>query len=188
MLLDLERLLSSVNTYPSAKNNTYKLNTKKLTPNELEVYYIITAGATKKRILRKFPAKIKLTPELAWSLGFIKGEGANSKGTSNYRRFTLTNSDPVNVLFVMRALTEAKIIDKDNLKAGTIQIMHSTGPPQKVVNYWQKNLRVKKEAIKIVNDSDKRNYFGICHLYISDVLLRRVVDVLNETLFNNYLL
>ena len=74
-------------TYPNWNTGaTYSLIANR-NASKTEVYYVIKRN---RKIGRNFPNEVLLTPNFSYALGLLKGEGSNSLGKSNYRRFTIT--------------------------------------------------------------------------------------------------
>ncbi len=179
MKLDISDLIKGNKTYPSwSTNSTHNLEGYKKQDGIL-VYYKTKSN---KLISRWFPKKIEITPKLCYILGIIKGEGSNSLGKSNYRRFTFTNSDFVLVSIVLEELEKHKLFSKQKIIKKSIHLLHYTKPKEEVINFWSKKLKIPKEKFKCFETKMKTSQFGVCHLYISDVLLRRVVDLIHDNL------
>ncbi len=83
----------------------------------------------------------------------------------------------------MKQLHNSKLIDINILPHGSCHIIHSFDSTN-ALNYWGKHLNLEKLKFKIINDHYNNSKFGVCHVYLSDVLLRRVVDELNEYIIN----
>jgi hypothetical protein len=179
--IELKSLLEGKKTYPSwSTDSTYFLECKEIGKNKIVVYYTTKNNKTFSRI---FPKEIVMTPKLACILGLIKGEGANALGKSNYRRFTFTNSDSELVRHVIKMLHEAELFSKQDIKNNSFYIMHFKKEQDEVIKFWSKKLNVPESKFKCVDTKEKTRDYGICHLYISDALLRRIIDLLiNEVL------
>ena len=178
MDISLRKIIENKQTYPSwSCNAVYSIRCAPLNKNELLVYY--EPGAIPRRVSRVFPRFVKADPVFLWVLGFLKGEGANSKGKSNYRRFTLTNKDPALISLCLDELHNKKLLDKNAFPDASLHIIHATdkkGP----LNYWSRQLLLPLSKFKYFKDSRQTSQFGVCHVYFSDVLLRRVVDELSN--------
>ncbi|MBT3984861.1 hypothetical protein HOD38_02955 [archaeon] len=173
----LKKIVKNKKTYPSwSTGSTYFLESKEKEEN-IEIYYKTKSN---RKISRIFPKKLNLTPKLAYALGFIKGEGANALGKSNYRRFTLTNADPKIMLFVLKELDKNNLLKISNLKREAIHLLHHNKSDSEVINYWSRNLNLPKKLFKCFEDKNKTSDYGVCHVYVSDVLLRRVIDLIHE--------
>jgi hypothetical protein len=173
----LKKIVKNKKTYPSwSTGATYFLESKEKEEN-IEIYYKTKSN---RKISRIFPKKLSLTPKLTYSLGFLKGEGANALGKSNYRRFTLTNSEPQTILLVLNELDKNNILKKTQLREKSIHLLHHNKSDSEVINYWSKNLNLPKKLFKCFEDKNKTSDYGVCHVYVSDVLLRRVIDLIHE--------
>jgi hypothetical protein len=180
MKLDIAKLVKNKKTYPSwSTKSTYSLKTYKFEKGIL-VYY---KTKTNRSISRSFPNKLNLTPKLLYVLGFLKGEGSTSLGNSNYRRFTITNSDPKIMKMVLDELDKHNIFKRNKIIKKSIHLVHHLLPDQKVINYWSKELELDKNKFKCFKLKET-SPFGVCHVYISDVLLRRVVDLIHKKIMN----
>ncbi len=177
--INIQELIRGKVTYPSwSTNSQYPLNSE-LNGNKLSVFYTVKGN---RKICRTFPKKIILTPKLAYVFGLIKGEGANSLGKSNYRRFTITNSEYGVIHLVLDALDKTGLYRKSSLIDKSIHLIHFIGKENEVIDYWSKCLDIPKEKFKCFEDKTKTSKYGVCHVYVSDVLLRRIVDLIQEEL------
>ncbi len=175
--IEIKELVKGKNTYPSwTTNSSYPLRTKDEGGNIL-VYYIIKRN---RKISRLFPKEINLTPKLSYVLGLLKGEGSTSLGKSNYRRFTITNSDPKVINIILEGLNENSLFRKSNLIDKSVHLLHYIESQDMVVDYWSKKLGLPKNKFKCFDDKTKTSFFGVCHVYISDVLLRRIIDLIHD--------
>ncbi|MBN2459871.1 hypothetical protein JXB28_06315 [Candidatus Woesearchaeota archaeon] len=173
-IVKLKNLVNGKFTYSSwSTDSSYILKCKELDKQNVLIYYVTKSN---KVVSRRFPRLIHITPKFACILGLIKGEGANATGKSNYRRFTFTNSDWRLVNEVLDSLNKKKLLLKENLKEKSIYIMHYQQEESMVVNYWSRKLGLSASKFKCVETIEKTREYGICHVYISDVLLRRVID------------
>jgi hypothetical protein len=178
MKISIKRIIEGKLTYPSwSSNAVYKISCRSLDKDSVLIYY--TTSVILKRIGRIFPKYVELDPAFIWMLGFLKGEGANSKGKSNYRRFTLTNKNPALICFCLNKLHEKRFIDRTKLPDGAFHIIHARDQ-KGAISYWSRQLNVSRSKIKCFDDNNNTSKYGVCHLYLSDVLLRRVVDELSE--------
>ncbi|MFH1649644.1 MAG: hypothetical protein ABIA93_03780 [Candidatus Woesearchaeota archaeon] len=175
MHIELAELLNDLNTYPSwTTGNEYPLQVRQV-GDYIEVFYTTSQGKT---FTRAFPAKIELSNCLAFSLGLIKGEGANAKGKSNYRRFHFTNANPMLISHVLRNLEKSGLLEISSIKAGAFHLLHFKDKESAVVTWWAKQLSLSPNYFRCFESEKRTTSKGVCHLYISDVLLRRVVDAL----------
>jgi len=175
--INIKKLVEGKTTYPSwTTNSKYSLKTEDNGDNII-VYYKIKGG---REVSRSFPKEINLTPRLSYVLGILKGEGATSLGKSNNRRFTLTNSEPTIINRVLDELEKNNLFKKSNLIDKSIHLLHHTESEDKVIDYWSEKLNLPKNKFKCFDDKTKTSSFGVCHVYISDVLLRRVIDVIHD--------
>ena len=177
MNIKIKNLIKGKKTYPNWSTKlTYDLKSKDKDGNVL-VYYKTKQN---KIFSRLCPSEINLTPKLCYVLGFLKGEGSTSLGSSNYRRFTITNSDSTIIYQVLQELEKSKLFKKEKIIRKSIHLLHFQESKEKVINYWSRKLKLPKDKFKCFNDERKTSLFGVCHIYISDVLLRRVIDLIHE--------
>lgn len=175
--IDIKELVKGEFTYPNwSTSSTYSLKAKELC-NDVLVYYFTKSN---RKISRIFPKEIDLTPRLCYILGFLKGEGSTSLGKSNYRRLTITNSEPKILKQVLNELEGTKLFKKEKLIDKSINLLHHLKHGDKVIDYWSKKLDLPKSKFKCFDDERKTSSFGVCHIYISDVLLRRVIDLIHN--------
>ena len=180
MKINVKKLLIGKETYPSwATGSTYQIESKE-TNDKLIVYY---KTKTNKIISRIFPKTIRLTPNLIYVLGFLKGEGPTSLGKSNYRRFTITNTDPKILLICLNELEKCGLIEKSQLIDNSFHIIHHTKSDKESIEFWTKKLQLPTSKFKCFYGKPGRNKYGVCHIYIRDVLLRRVIDIVHEEIF-----
>jgi len=183
--LDLLELMDNKLTYPSWSTSTvYPINCSVLSDNEISVFYEIN-GPVRRRVSRRFPRFIKLEPNLIWLLGFLNGEGSNSICQSNYRRFTVTNKNPALIKLTIEYLHNISFIDKHKLSAGCFHIIHAKEITT-AIQYWSESLSLPEPMFKLFHDVNKTSRYGVCHFYLSDVLLRRVVDELNNHFMSGF--
>lgn len=181
--LNVNKLVRNQFTYPNwTTNSQYKVNSKIIDKNNILVYFDITKGAVKRRISRIFPRYIDCTSRFLWVLGFLKGEGSNSLGKSNYRRFTITNSDPKTIKIFFEEFENRELYFKKNLPNKSIHLIHHLKKKNEVIKYWSYQLEIPTCKFKCFNGKAKTLDYGVCHVYISDVLLRRVIDLIQEKL------
>jgi hypothetical protein len=175
--IKIKELVNGKETYPSwSTNSTYSIYTKEL-GNQIEVYYYIKGN---RKISRIFPNEIILNPRFCYCLGFLKGEGPTSLGKSNYRRVTITNTNPEILNLVFEELENSNLFLKSQIIKHSISLLHHTKTDQEVINYWSKKLTLPKNKFRCYDDKSKTSDFGVCHIYISDVLLRRVIDLIHD--------
>lgn len=180
--INIKELVQGEYTYPNwSTGSIYSLKTKELT-NDTLVYYFTKSN---REVSRIFPKEIDLTPKLCYIMGFLKGEGSTSLGKSNYRRLTITNSEPKILKQVLDELDNAKLFKKEKLINKSINLLHHTKSENKVINHWSKKLDLPKAKFKCFDDERKTSRFGVCHIYISDVLLRRVIDLIHNKFLIN---
>jgi len=181
--LDLTKVLDGKHTYPVwSSGKTYPLEIE-FDDNTVMVTYKRRNGGRRPRAT--YPRFIKLTPNLAWVIGFLKGEGSQSRGNSAYRRFTVTNNNPQALRFVINTLKEAGILNE--LSDGCVKIGRSDANHDgELLNYWSNELGIPKCKFYFPPkpDSVKRAKFGTCHIYISNVLLRLTIDAIAEYVFD----
>lgn len=182
MKLDLFKILQGVKTYPSwYSNNSYDLIT---IPEGNKLF--VTYNSKGKRGKRYFPRHLSITPDLLWTLGFIEGEGSNSKNKSAYRRFMVTNSNPLKMKFVLDVLEKHKILARASLPRNSIRVRYGLHhDKRKLAKFWAEKLKVNADKIYLSTKADplKTAEYGVCDIYISDVILRRVTDRIREYVF-----
>jgi hypothetical protein len=175
----ISKLIEGKKTYPSwTTGRVYPLKTR--TINDKCLVYYEPKGRVKRRIERVFPEKIALSSRFIWTLGFLKGEGSNALGKSNYRRFTITNTDARCLKIVIAELEKSELWKKEQLSNTGVNILHAKKDELETREFWAKGLAIPLEKIKYYKTSERTSEFGVCHIYISDVLLRRVFDEINE--------
>ena len=166
-------------TYPNWNTGSeYALLSKKA-GRSAEIYYVAKG---KRRFGRKFPQDVQLTVRFSYALGLLKGEGSNALGKSNYRRFTISNSNPKVISKVLKELEKAKLFFRSELIKNSCYVMHHKVSNLKVINYWSKMLNIRKYKFKCFISEKQTSKYGVCHVYISDVLLRRIVDLMHGRL------
>jgi len=181
--IDLFQLLIGKYTYPTwSTNRKYKLFITKYE----SIIYVSYKHKGNKQLLRCFPRHIKLTPKVLWFFGFIYGEGSKSKGSSAYRRFTITNSDSKAMCFCLDVLEETKLLFRNNISKHSVKLARSSKHDDiKLLKFWMKELKLSKDKFYMAPkpDETKKAENGVCHIFISDVLLRRVMDELSINIF-----
>jgi hypothetical protein len=179
--MKISRLIEDKFTYPNWNSNAaYPLQAKESKSN-IEVYYIVKGN---RKVGRQFPKEIDISSSFSYALGLLKGEGSNSLGKSNYRRFTITNSDPRVIRFLVKQLESAGLLSISELKEGSFHLLHHTATDNEAIEYWSKPLNLPESFFKCFDDKTKTTPYGVCHVYLSDVLLRRVIDLLHELVMN----
>lgn len=177
MKIKLKSLVEGQITYPSwTTGSTYHLKAEE-NDNSTLIYYKIQ---TNKRISRLFPKEITLTQRFTYTLGLLKGEGSNALGKSNYRRLTITNSNPNVINLILDELERSGLFKKSDLIAKSVHLLHHTEADNEVIDYWSNKLNIVKSKFKCFDDKLKTSKYGVCHVYISDVLLRRVIDLIHD--------
>lgn len=178
-VIHLHKLVKDKFTYPSwTTNSVYPLGSIH-SKQKSTIYY---KTKTNKVISREFPKIVNLTPQFIYVLGILKGEGSSSLGKSNYRRFTITNSNPKVLSIVLNELEKAKLFSRSDLIKNSVYVMHHKESNLKVIYYWSKMLSIPKYKFKCFRSEKQTSKYGVCHIYISDVLLRRIVDLMHEQL------
>lgn len=176
LTIDLCKLVDGIKTYPSwTTSRQYSLGVQTIDDEHIKIFYQI-AGPIKRKISRQFPRKLKLNPRFIWALGFLKGEGSNSLGKSNYRRFTITNTNPEFLRIVLDELESMHLFRRENISNTGVNVLHAKEAESIVRAFWSAELCIPVEKIRYYDDKVKTSKYGVCHIYISDVLLRRVVD------------
>lgn len=174
--IKLKKIVEGEKTYPSwTTGSEYELQTSE-GQKSLKVFYKVSIG---RKIGREFPKFIQLSSKFCYVLGLIKGEGANSLGKSNYRRFTLTNSDPNVIKLVLTELKNQNLVS-NQFPERSFHILHFKKLKRQVVDYWSNELSIDKSKFKCFDDKNKTSDYGVCHIYLSDVLLRRITDLLQN--------
>lgn len=187
-VISIKKVLKGTLTYPSwSTKSQYLLQFENIDKEKIKAYYIITKGPIKRKIQNIFPKKIKLDPGFCWMLGFIKGEGMNSTRGKSYYRFLITNKNPSLINKVLEELEKSKLFSKKDLSPKSIHILHSNGPKKIVEKYWSQQLNMSRSLINIGKNEKnplKKSKYEVCHVYISNVLLRLLIDKLNERIIN----
>ena len=189
MLIDLADLLKNKYTYLNRNGNSHKLNIKLINNKKILVSFKI-AGKIDKIISRVFPRYIKFNERFAWVFGFFAGEGLKSiEPTSSIYRFAVTNNDPTYIRKVINVLDETKLLRTNNLPTKCIIIKYGKKCNKSILkSYWSKNLKLSKDKIKIAKNSEegKKAKYGTATLCVSNLLLRRVFDLINECFLKIY--
>ncbi len=180
--LELQPVVEGKLTYPSWTTSAeYSLEVEQVSEKEILVFYRVLNSAVPRLVKRLFPSRIELSSSFFWVLGFLEGEGANKLGKSNYRRVTITNSNAKDMRAVLDELERQWLLKRIDLPVGAVQIFVKD-PSEKVEQYWRAKLNVSPEQIRLFEKSNATSPTGICHIYVSDVLLRRVIDLIQEHL------
>lgn len=182
MKLDMAKLLEGTTTYPNwSSGRVYPIQIIKEKDRVLLTY------KPSRKVQRYFSRYINITPELLWALGFIEGEGSNSLGKSAYARFMVTNSNPDKMLFILDVLDKHKILERKDLKKNSIRvrygIMHNK---EDLSSFWKSKLRVSRDNIYLATKPDpmKKSKYGTCDIYMSDAILRIVIDRIRRHIFD----
>ena len=186
-IVKIADLVSGEYTYPNwSSGSVYPLESYD-EGDETIVKYTVTNTIMRRPYSRRFPKEILLTTKLCWALGFLKGEGMNSRNPSSYHRFGVTNKDSKLINFVLDELFKSGLLKKENIPDKSFQILHCSADLREVQIYWAKKLGVPKSKIRPYDNKHifKKSKYGICHFYITDVLLRRIVDLVHEKEFCN---
>ena len=181
--IDLIELLKNEYTYPNWSTSTkYKLETQIINEEEILVFYHSTKTIMKKIFKRKFPRYIYLTPGFCWVLGFFKGEGLSSIRGKSYRRFVITNKNPICLNKFLDELEKSKLLLRSAINGKCFQIHHFLNHPDEVIDYWSNKLKFPRGMFSPLNYDDgfKKEGNGVCHFDIGDVLLRKVFDSINN--------
>ena len=72
---------------------------------------------------------------------------------------------------------------KNNLPDTCCHLIHAK-EQEKALKFWSSNLNLPASKFKIIDDKIKNSAYGVCHIYLSDVLLRRVIDEINRIIIN----
>jgi len=185
-IIDIKELMDGKLTYPSWSTKTQYPIQCEIKSDQVRVYYITTKTIMKKVHERFFPKFIKLTPRFCWAMGFLKGEGLNSTNGRSYYRFEVTNKNPHLLNKIIEELDTSGILKKEDYPKKCFQIFHSSNEKNDVKSYWSKALSFDIDRFNVMNckGSLKKSESGVCHIYIRDVLLRRVVDEINSYVMN----
>ncbi len=183
MRIDLKKILKGKYTYTTRSGHKHPLESKPINETEILVSYKIS-GDISRSVSRVFPRYIDIDERFVWMSGFIDGEGLKSKNPrSSMYRFAVTNNDPNTIKRVLQILDETKIVKIDKVPYRSIRISYGEGCNLcRLKNYWSKKLSISKEKIFISNSpqKEKKAKYGTATLCISDVLLRRVMDIILE--------
>jgi len=184
MKIDLVKLLDGVETYPNwSTQKTYKLKT-----SYDKKTVTVTYDCPSKRPKRSFNRYVNAEKDLFWMFGFLEGESLNSIKSSSYKRFIVTNNNPKRMKLVLDILERYNFVTRKNLPKNSIRIRYGQNLNKNALpDYWAKKLQVKKDKIYLAKKPDilKKSERGLCDIYISDVLLRRVLDAIKDYLFNS---
>jgi len=96
-------------------------------------------------------------------------------------RFAVVNNDPSIIRAVMNVLANGRLVDFDKIKGKFIRITYGfQSEKDSLADYCAKQLDVPLKVIDIAETPHhlKKARYGSCTLIISDVLLRRVFDLL----------
>lgn len=179
-IIEIKKIIKNKFTYPSwTNNNSYPLKYSEMHADQIEVYYRTVQN---KKYSRMFPNNILLSPKNSFILGLIKGEGANALGKSNYRRFTFTNSDWYLIKIVLDFLEKNGFLDLNKISNKSFHILHHRKSNTKAIKYWSEKLNISKKFFVCFSDKNLTSNFGVCHFYHSDVLLRRIIDLIIDTI------
>jgi len=180
-VIDLAEILRGKCTYPTwSSGQTYPLEIVH-DDQTLKLTYRAKGG---RKPTAEYPRFVELSPNLLWVLGFLRGEGSQSKGKSAYRRFTVTNNDFKVLRFVLRTLKRGGFLNE--LPDGCLKIgRNNLQRDQRLLKHWSKGLGIPycKFYFPPRPDRIKRAEFGTCHVYISNVLLRLTIDAIAEHVF-----
>lgn len=186
MGIDLRELVSGKSSFPNREGHAYELKSTDK-GNCIEVYYKITRGAARRTVKRCFPKRVRIDERFLWVLGILRGEGLRSLGSrSSMYRFMVVNNDPVVLRAVIRVLDESGLEPFDRMKRRPGVFRISYGPscdPQKAQGFWARELGVETKGVSLLGKAEpqKRARNGSCMLTINDVLLRRVFDLVAES-------
>jgi len=182
----IEKLVEGASTYTTRDGNSYPLKVRHFDKNRIEVYYTITKGAVRREVKRIFPRRLAIDNRFVWILGLLRGEGliSNTARSSMYR-FAVVNNDPFVIRTVMHVLRKSGLVDFRQIKRKFIRITYGFKiKKDALASYWAKQLGVPVEVIDVAKSPQqlKKAEHGSCTLIISDVLLRRVFDLLADCL------
>ena|SRR3989338_3123250 len=183
--IDILELINGQYTYANwSSGSMYELHGKPINDKEIVVYYTIKKAIMKKTISRVFTRYINLTPSFCWALGFFRGEGLSSRRSKSYHRFNITNKNPVCLKKFLKEIDKSGLLLSHNIKGKCFQIHHFMNRPEIVEKYWSDQLGFPLEMFSAIdydhNLSKEGN--GVCHFDIGDVLLRRIIDLINDSI------
>ncbi|MBI4453280.1 hypothetical protein HY636_01430 [Candidatus Woesearchaeota archaeon] len=179
--INIKLLIEGKKTYPSwSTKERHNLYAKEEYPYTTIYYYT----KSNKIISKSFPSDVILTPKLLYVFGILIGECPTSLGDSNYRRVTITNSNPKLIQIVLEELEKANLLKISYIIDKSIHLLHFKKDDNVVIDYWAKELNLSTGKFKCFNDKSKTTDYGVCHVYISNVLLRRVIDLIQEYILN----
>lgn len=181
--IDLMKVVSNLETYPTwSTGKSYKLDVQEFSDK------ILIKGKNASSF--EFPRYIFLSPDIFWLIGFLDGEGSKSKGKSGYLRFTITNSNPYMIKMALDILDKHGVLTKTKIPDRGIRIRRSSKHnDKKLLNFWMNHLRLPKSKFYFSPkpDETKKAKHGVCHIYTSNMILRRVIDRLIEYVKDNYI-
>ena len=165
------------------------MQTQTVNDKMVMVYYEITTKKAhfKRRVQEQFRKTIVLTPGLCWAIGFFKGEGVNSIINGSYRRFSIVNKNPEKIKRFLQIMVLSGLLVKERIDGKCFQIHHFKKPTKDVIEYWSNALNFPKERFSAVaygHDLHKSEN-GVCRFDIGHVLLRRIVELLNEHIMDH---
>ncbi len=187
--IDLQSIIRDEETYPSwSTGRRYKLKVFEEYDNEITIGYVTVSN---RKFMRKFPKQITVSQELLWLIGFARGEGTQSTGKSGHIRFTLTNANARLMKNAISILCKTGLINRDSIYAkNALRINRSENHDDtKLLIFWKKELSAPKSAFYFApkRDKNKKKINGVCHLYITDALLRRIFDLVCKHVEDNLL-
>ncbi|MDA4127572.1 MAG: hypothetical protein OK452_10305 [Thaumarchaeota archaeon] len=189
MIISIGSIVQGKSTYQSRGGHSYILQTRDISESEIEVSYEITGGAVRRRIARVFPREVEVDPRFIWVLGLLRGEGLKSIGPrSSMYRFYVVNNDYLVIRAVVRVLDESRLERWEHMKNRNGLVRISYGPAcdkSEVRKYWAEKLGMPGRDIDLAAHAEpqKRARYGSCMLTMSDVLLRRVVDLIAQLVY-----
>ncbi len=181
--IDILKLIDGQYTYPTWSTKTsYRLRAKIIDKDNISIYYESTKTIMKKKFRGIFPRYVFLTPGFCWALGFFEGEGMKSKKSTSYRRFNITNKNPLDLKKFLDELHKSKLLPKDRIRGKCFQIHHFLNNKLEAERYWSKQLNFPIEMFSAIdyNHNLRRSGNGVCHFDLGHVLLRRIFDLINE--------
>lgn len=190
MMIDIVELTNGRTTYSNRGGVRYELQNRPANSSTIEIYYVITKGAARRIVSRRFPRFLEVSKRFIWALGLLRGEGLRSVGPrSSMYRFCVVNNDLAVIKAVIRVLNESGLAKFDEIKGKNGLIRISYGPScdtGEAWRYWAEGLGIDASRVQMAKEAQpqKRAPRGSCMLTLNDVLLRRVVDLVAENVYD----
>jgi hypothetical protein len=188
--LAVAKLTRGKSTYPSRGGNCYELKVSR-EDAQVAVRYEILKGAARRKVTRLFPRYVTINESFLWVLGLLKGEGLRSIGSrSSMYRFSVVNNDPSVIRAVIKVLDESGLARFEDVKARGGLIRISYGPfcdKKEAKMFWARELGVNSKSVELARQAEpqKRAIHGSCTFTLNDVLLRRMMDLIADSVQAN---